>query len=177
VNIETFQDGRLIRRADDTARTVTTWDAQGAATARPYTSEENAAADAAAAAAQAAADDAVRVAVDRAILDAIRHTSETGHVDGETWAQPSGAHDAYPLDAVVTHNGSTWTSLIPANVWAPGVSGWRQEVPEGPAPWAPPTGAHDAYALGAQVTHAGQTWTSTVGSNVWAPGVYGWTPA
>lgn len=35
------------------------------------------------------------------------------------WVQPTGGHDAYAIDAQVTHNGSTWKSLIAANVWEP----------------------------------------------------------
>ncbi len=42
------------------------------------------------------------------------------------WQQPLGAHDAYRKGDRVTHNGKTWTSTIDANVWAPGVYGWRQ---------------------------------------------------
>lgn len=140
---------------------VETW------TPRPWTVEE-----VAARAAQAAAE--AKAAEDRAILDAIAHTSATAHVDGQAWTQPTGAHDAYALGATVTHNGKTWESLTPANVWAPGVSGWREVVAEGPAAWVQPTGAHDAYPLGAQVTHNGKTWTSTVAANIWEPGVYGW---
>jgi len=46
---ETFQDGRLLERHDDTTRTVTTYDETGTLIeTRPYTAEENAAADAAA---------------------------------------------------------------------------------------------------------------------------------
>ena len=160
---------------DDATRTVTTYTEAGQVTStRPYTPAENAAADAALAAAadQAAAD--AKAAEDRAILDAIAHTSATAHVDGQAWTQPTGAHDAYALGATVTHNGKTWESLTPANVWAPGVSGWREVVAEGPAAWVQPTGAHDAYPLGAQVTHNGKTWTSTVAANIWEPGVYGW---
>jgi hypothetical protein len=41
------------------------------------------------------------------------------------WVQPTGAQDAYPLGATVTHNGQTWENTgSPANVWAPGVFGW-----------------------------------------------------
>jgi hypothetical protein len=47
------------------------------------------------------------------------------------WVQPTGAQDAWPLGARVTHAGHLWTSLIPANVWEPGVVGsealWRCE--------------------------------------------------
>jgi hypothetical protein len=43
----------------------------------------------------------------------------------QPWVQPTGAQDAYPLGAIVTHNGQTWENTgSPANVWAPGVFGW-----------------------------------------------------
>ena len=136
-------------------------------TARPWNTAEVAERDE-----QAAA--AAKVIEDRAILDAIAHTSATAHVDGQAWTQPSGAHNAYPLGRTVTHNGKTWENLTPANVWQPGVSGWREKVASGPAAWVQPLGAHDAYPLGAKVTHKGKTWTSTAAANVWQPGVYGW---
>lgn len=40
------------------------------------------------------------------------------------WVQPTGAQDAYPVDALVTYGGQTWRSTTPANVWQPGVFGW-----------------------------------------------------
>lgn len=41
------------------------------------------------------------------------------------WVQPTGAQDAYPLGALVTHKGQTWENTgSPANVWEPGVFGW-----------------------------------------------------
>ena len=99
-----------------------------------------------------------------------------GRADGEPYVPPTGAHDAYPLGWNVTHDGKTWVSLTVANVWEPGVSGWREVVEEGGVPiWVQPIGAHDAYALGYVVTHNGSTWTSTVDANTWEPGVYGWT--
>lgn len=98
--------------------------------------------------------------------------------DGAPWAQPSGAHDAYPLGAIVTHDGKTWESLITANVHAPGVSGWLETGTDWPA-WVQPAGGHDAYQVGAQVSHpdGGQHWISIAPDNVWEPGVYGWDPA
>ena len=94
------------------------------------------------------------------------------------WKQPEGAHDAYPEKAIVEDaDGVFWVSLIPANVWAPGVSGWRRISSEANEifPWVQPTGAHDAYRLGAKVTHNGFTWENTGSdANVWAPGVFGW---
>lgn len=41
------------------------------------------------------------------------------------WVQPTGAHDAYPLNFKVTHNGQNWENTgSNANVWEPGVFGW-----------------------------------------------------
>lgn len=47
-----------------------------------------------------------------------------------TWVQPAGAHDAYRLNAKVTHNGRRWINTgSDANVWAPGVFGWTDQGP------------------------------------------------
>lgn len=43
---ETWDNGRLIRRRDDTARELTTWDTAGNPTSRVYTAAENIEADA-----------------------------------------------------------------------------------------------------------------------------------
>lgn len=136
-------------------------------TVRPWTQEEL---DAQAANAAAAA----KQEEDRAILDAIAHTSSEAHEDGNAWVQPTGAHDAYAKGVTVTHAGKTWESLTPANVWAPGVSGWREVVSSGYPAWVQPTGAHDDYDLGANVRHNGQNWVSINANNVWEPGVFGW---
>ena len=43
------------------------------------------------------------------------------------WTQPTGAHDAYPAGAIVTHNGKTWENTHgDGNVWEPGVFGWTE---------------------------------------------------
>ena len=44
------------------------------------------------------------------------------------WKQPTGAHDAYKKGDKVLFNGSTYESLIDANVWSPSVypAGWRK---------------------------------------------------
>lgn len=168
-------EGVIRKRWDDATRTFHEYDERGLETSsRPYATEENAAADAAAQARAADAAAQARAELADAILTATAALMEDAHADGETWTQPTGAHDAYPLGATVVHNNKTWTNLVPANVWVPGVSGWREVVASGPAEWVQPTGGHDAYPLGAQVTHANKTWTSTVAANVWKPGVYGW---
>lgn len=94
------------------------------------------------------------------------------------WVQPTSAVDAYPLDAVVSYGGKAWRNITQANVWQPGVSGWRllwastTAAPE----WVQPTGAHDAYNVGDLVTLEGKTYRSKINANVWSPAVYpaGW---
>lgn len=136
-------------------------------TQRPWTQEElDAHAE------QAAAD--AKAAADRAILDATAALMVEAHEDGVAWVQPTGAHDAYALGITVLHNAKTWENLTPANVWEPGVSGWREVVAEGFPAWVQPTGAHDDYDLGAIVSHNGQNWISISADNVWEPGVFGW---
>lgn len=99
-----------------------------------------------------------------------------GRADGEEYVQPTGHHDAYPEGWEVQHDGKTWVSLVAANVWVPGETGWREIPSEGSTPdWMQPMGAHDAYKAGDQVTHKDGVWTSDIDSNTWEPGVYGWT--
>src|SRR5690606_23877388 len=81
------------------------------------------------------------------------------------WRAPSGAHDAWPIDAVVIYQGQQWRNVHHApNAWEPGNPQhmWEQltfpepepDTPEYPA-WVQPTGAHDAYPPGATVEHNG----------------------
>lgn len=102
----------------------------------------------------------------------VRRRSESqGRKMGDPWVRPTSAVDAYPTDAVVTHNGATWRNLTPANVWEPGESGWREVPAEDAAPpaYVQPTGAHDAYAEGDRVTFNGAIWRSLMDANVWSP--------
>ena len=99
-----------------------------------------------------------------------------GQVDGDEWVQPTDATNAYPKDWTVTHDGKTWVSLTPANVWQPPTA-WREVVEEGETPeWVQPTGAHDAYHTGDQVTFDGNIYESLIDSNTWSPTDYpqGW---
>ena len=101
----------------------------------------------------------------------------SGQVEGGEWVQPTDATNAYPKDWTVTHDGKTWVSLTPANVWQPGVSGWREVVEEGAAPeWVQPTGAHDAYQTGDHVMFEGAEYVSLIDGNTWSPTAYpqGW---
>ena len=111
--------------------------------------------------------------------------TETPEGQNAEWTQPTGAHDAYPQNWEVHHGGKDWVSLISANVWEPGVSGWREKASVPTDPEAPvtvpdfvqPTGAHDAYSVGDKVTFEGAVYTSTIDANVYSPTAYpaGWT--
>ena len=99
-----------------------------------------------------------------------------GVTDGDVWRQPTSAVDAYPKDWTVTHDGKTWVSLTPANVWQPPTS-WREVVEEGETPeWVQPTGATDAYNKGDRVMFEGAEYVSLIDGNTWSPTAYpqGW---
>jgi hypothetical protein len=100
------------------------------------------------------------------------------------WVQPSGSTDYYAQGARVTHNGSTWVSTTPVNVWEPGVFGWTEEA--GGAPTAEPwslgggTGTAGSYNLNDEVTHpnaqdSGNVWLfrSKIPANTTEPGTDG----
>lgn len=103
-----------------------------------------------------------------------------GIEQNDAWRQPTGAHDAYPINWAVSHKNKKWLSLLDGNVWEPSVSGWREQGNDWPD-WVQPTGAHDAYSLNAQVTHTSKHWVSKANGNVWEPGIAGsenlWTDA
>lgn len=109
---------------------------------------------------------------------ASRWEQAAGRADGDGWAQPTGAHDAYRAGATVTYRGKTWVSTVQANVWEPGTSGWREAVPEGAAPaeFRQPTGAHDVYRKGDRVAFKGKIYESVIDANAYSPNDYpaGW---
>lgn len=97
--------------------------------------------------------------------------------DGEPWQAPTGAHDSYLAGDEVEHNGTQWTSTVDANVWEPGVSGWRELHSDGTVgEYVQPTGAHDAYRLDDVVTWEGGVYQAVEDSLVWSPTDYprGW---
>lgn len=101
-----------------------------------------------------------------------------GTEPGQDWRQPFGASNAYPLDWEVVHNGKTWASTTPFNVWEPGVAAWREVVPEGAPPpeWVQPDSTNP-YNTGDKVTFEGAVYTSLIDNNVWSPTGYpaGWS--
>lgn len=49
-------------------------------------------------------------------------------IEWPEWRQPTGAHDAYPIGAKVSHNDKHWVSNVDNNVWEPGAYGWDEQV-------------------------------------------------
>ncbi len=105
-------NGALIERADTVARTVTCWDEQGvlipstteAPNPRPYTPEENAAADAAAVVEAARAEREADRAAARALVDGINASID------EAKAAKAAAQTV--IDAVAPTNvAQTWTRV------------------------------------------------------------------
>ena len=97
--------------------------------------------------------------------------------DGEPWQAPTGAHDSYLAGDEVEHNGTRWTSTVDANVWEPGVSGWRELREDGTVgEYVQPTGAHDAYRTGDVITWQGGVYQAVGDYLVWSPDDYpgGW---
>lgn len=108
-----------------------------------------------------------------AVLEAL------GRADGRPWAQPAGAHDAYPLGREAVHAGRRWRSSIPANVWEPGALPglWADMGPADgstPPPTAPAWVEGVAYSVGQLVTYGGITYRCILAHTAW-PGT-GWTP-
>ena len=113
----------------------------------------------------------------QAVALADRYAAAIGRQDGDPWQQPAGAHDAFRLDAIVTHGDKTWRSKHHANVWPPSSSSrWWEEVTDipGPQPWALDT----YYSVDTRVTFGGQTWRcrhehlAQVGWEPGAPGMH-----
>lgn len=54
------------------------------------------------------------------------------------WVQPTGAHDAYPAGAIVSHGGKLWVNILTKlNVWEPGTENgltWAEYIPPAPEP-------------------------------------------
>lgn len=106
------------------------------------------------------------------------YLAAAGVEPGQEWKQPTSAVDAYPKDWTVEHGNKTWVSLVAANVFEPGVSGWREVAAEGVPEWVQPSGATDAYNTGDHVTFEGVEYVSLIDSNTWSPTDYpaGWEP-
>jgi hypothetical protein len=67
------------------------------------------------------------------------YLKDVGRTKGASWVQPTGAHDAYPLNYIVVSGGKTWKSKISANVWAPGLDPrwWEDMTPVDEGVWNP----------------------------------------
>lgn len=60
------------------------------------------------------------------ITPALYQRLDDPSIEYPEWIPPTGAHDAYPMGAKASHNGKRWESEIDANVYEPGVYGWKE---------------------------------------------------
>lgn len=189
---ESWRDGRLVARWDDDARTVTAWDESGAVVeTRPYTAEENVAAD------QAATD----AAQSAALLDL---ESRVARIEAHLWpAEPDPEPDAtvptladrggvWPAGTLITDDGRIWRNIsgVPLTVAPSGMPGqpspWTHLYVEvttsaEPEPTAAEWSATATYAVGDLATKGGITYRCLIAhgperQGTWAPpatGVWG----
>lgn len=182
---EIYNKGVLRARWDNELHIYTEFDSTGEEVlSRPFNEFENLVAEEEQTVqtlrnAQSDVERAMMVSAAPVELEALQQLTLQTHgiTDGSPWRQPTGAHDAYPVGYKVLYDGKEWENLTPANVWVPGVSGWREIVAEGYPAWVQPTGAHDAYNIGDKVSFEGANYESLIDANVWSPTGYpaGWT--
>ena len=185
-----FADGSSAHH-DDSQRVVTTMSPEGNPTAtRPYTADENEAADTAVA--------------DAARLDSIE--ARLARIEAHLWppVDPNAEVPAtvptmadyggiWPAEQLLSDGGKVWRNattvpLTTAPSDFPGApSQWTRlfvehgasepEPSEWPA-WKPwDNQPASLYSQDAKVSHNGRRWVADVGNNHWEPGVYGWTDA
>lgn len=103
----------------------------------------------------------------------------SGREEGGEYVPPTGYHNAYQLEEVVTYDGKLWRATRDGAIGVPGDSvDWVQVADEGEIlPWVRPM-AGTEYKYGDIVTHKGSTWRNDYqGLNGWEPGTTGamWT--
>src|SRR5699024_1656887 len=113
----------------------------------------------------------MRTAVQRMEDLSVDYLHARGDQEGDEWVQPEGYLGVYPKGWTVTHGGKTWVSLIDGNSLEPGVSGWREQTPEGEPPpeYVPPAGYQDAYNTGDRVTFQGDVYECLSDGVTWSP--------
>ena len=101
-----------------------------------------------------------------------------GRQDGDPYVEPTGYHNAYSFDALVTYEGKSYKATRDGAVGIPGQSpDWWQVSIDQPAAWVQPH-AGTEYPVGAEGTHKGRLWRNDhTAPNGWEPGAVGsrWT--
>ena len=170
---------------DDSTRTVTTYDEAGVVTStRPYTADENAAADAAVADASTLTDLTARVArIEQHLWPAPADPTTPDDPTVTDWT------GVWPDGGLLRDGGTVWRNVsgVPLTTQPsgfPGVASQWQHLfvpvltpqPEPPVPtvayFVQPTGAHDAYAKGVRVRFDGKVYESRADNNAYSPSAY-----
>lgn len=172
---------------NNTTRTVTTYDETGAViSTRPYTEDENAAADRAVGDSAALTDLTARVAAIEAHLwPADPDPEPDAPIDAPTWGDYGGV---WPNGKLLSDGGTVWRNVSGVPLTSPpsGFPGQPNQwghlfvaalAPDpDPDPTAPEWSASASYKVGDRVTHDGQVWECLVAHGAeqqgqWRPGV------
>lgn len=192
MSIQVYKNGVIAKVWDENTRTVTDYTQDPPAT-RPYTPEENAAADARISQAVMLTDLQARLErIEAALWPAPPDPEDPEDPSIPEWNDWSGV---WPANALLRDGGKVWRNVtsVPLTTPPSGFPGQPEQwdhlfveivisTPPDPEPewplWVQPQpGVTDSYAKDAKVTHKDQRWTSDLDGNVWEPGVYGWTLA
>lgn len=105
----------------------------------------------------------------------VREVFDAAGGDGQPWKQPTGAHDSFPINVVVTHKGKVWRSTIDFNSFEPGVQGWKLETDDECPEFVQPTST-EYYNQGDPAMFDGVCYESLINTNVYSPAEYpaGW---
>ena len=182
---DTHRDGRLVERADDESRTVTTYDDKGKITGtRPYDAAENAAADAQIARAAQLDDIRERVARIEATLWPPQPDA-TPSADVPTMATYGGV---WPTGALLAEGGKVWRNVsgvpltTPPSGFPGAASAWARLFVLVPpvttttttqAPGIPVWSATAHYKVGDKVTRDGITYRCLVAHGAAYQGTWG----
>ena len=111
-------------------------------------------------------------------LQILQNHAGTTIINGRPWIQPIGAHDAYPLESTVVHEGHLWESDHPFNVWEPGTGDLWVDKGEASTPDPLPVDDYPAWApnisvsVGDVYTHNGVAYSAVQAHTTQA----GWEP-
>ena len=112
-------------------------------------------------------------------LQILQNHAGTTVINGRPWAQPTGAHDVYPLGSTVVHEEHLWESDHPFNMWEPGTGDLWTDRGEASTPDPLPLDVYPTWGPGIAVkvgdlyAHQGGILYTAIQAHTTEPG---WAP-